>query len=157
MKALEQPMAQSFSKESTHKAQESTQMWIHRLREAGTALARRGNPIGRYFSMLDDSTIATQRDTKDQLPRRLKAAADAPQVVTVQPRGGEKGGVYVIVPLDTMAEALEVRSREEQFVPITASLRKIGGDVELPTFAPSGSGRRLRASSPSLAAPAVED
>jgi hypothetical protein len=145
------------SKESGRREKEATQAWIERVRAAGHALIQRGVPLGRYFSLLDDSAVATQRDTKDHLPRKLKAAAKAPQVVTVQPRGGEKGGAYVIIPLDTMAEMLERQAREEQFVPITASLREISGDTEIPVFASRGSGRRRRSSSTSLVAPASED
>lgn len=147
-------MPQSLD-DNAHNAPEATQAWIERVREAGAALLRRGNPIGRYFVQLDASAIATQRDTKDQLPRRLKAAALAPQIVTVQARSGEKGGAYLIIPLDKMAETLEAQAREEPFVPITASLREIGGDIEIPAFAPRGSGRRLRSSSPSLTEPAI--
>lgn len=148
-------MAQA-SKDSAHAAPEATQAWIRRVREAGAALVRRGSPIGNYFLQLDASSIATQRDTKDQLPRKLKASMVAPQVITVQPRGGEKGGAYLIIPLDKVAETLEAREREEQFVPITASLREIGGDTEIPVFAPHGSGRRLRSSSPTLMGPVID-
>ncbi len=129
---------------------DATQAWIRRVREAGAALVRRGNPVGKYFALIDASSVATQRDTKDQLPRRLKASAVTPQIVTVQSRGGEKGGAYLIIPLETAAETLEARAREEQFVPITASLREIGGDCEIPSVTPRSSGRRLRSVCPEI-------
>jgi hypothetical protein len=142
-------MAQ-IRKDEVRETPENTQTLIKRVKDAGAALARRGNKIGLYFTSLDASAIATQRGTKDQLPRRLKAASVMPQIVTVQPRNGEMGGTYLIMPVEKVAETLEARSREEQFVPITVALREIGGDMSIPIFAPRGSGRRLRSSSPSI-------
>jgi len=146
-----------FSAKDDPQGELNTQAWIKRVRSAGAELFRRGIPIGRYFADFDDGSVATQRDTKDHLHRRLKAAAAGPQVVTVQPRGGEKGGAYVIVPLDTLAEALEARASEERFVPITASLREIGGNLDLPVLKSRGSGRRLRTSTLSVPMPLVRD
>jgi hypothetical protein len=122
-----------------------------RLRRAAAHLARMGNPLGGYFMALGENSVASQRDTKDHLPQRLRASAEVPQVVTVQGRGGQKGAAYMIIPLDKMVEALETQTQDEPFVPITASLREIGGDVDLPLLSPSHrSGHRLRSRPRSL-------
>lgn len=143
----------SRSPSELSRSPDTTRTLIKRVRDAGAALAARGNKIGYYFLQLDDPAVATQRDTKDQLPRRLKASAKEPQVVTVQARGEEEGGAYLIIPLEKMAETLEAQSAEEPFVPITASLREIGGDMRIPAISPRGSGRRTRPATPMMPAP----
>lgn len=141
-----------MSKEGRRKMPEATQDLLERAREAGDLLVRQGNRIGHYFLKMGPGSIATQRDTKDQLPRRLKASAEEPMIVTVQPRAGEEGGAYVIVPLEMMVEALEAQGGRKPFVPITARLREIGGNLEIPAIVPRGSGRRKRSASPSMSA-----
>lgn len=126
---------------------------IERVRNAGAALAEKGHEVGRYFQQLDSGSVATQRETKDQLPRRLKASSREPQIVTVQARGEEEGGTYLILPLEKMAETLEAQGEEEPFVPITASLREIGDGMEIPVISPRGSGRRMRPARPAITAP----
>jgi hypothetical protein len=146
-----------IQQDETTAAPERTQALVKRVRDAGASLVSKGIKIGHYFSKLDASAIATQRDTKDQLPSRLKAAGKVPQIVTVQARGGEAGGVYLIMPIEKAVEALEVQLGEQHFVPITVALREIGGSVVIPTI-PGHSGlRRLRSSIPAIRRSALAD
>lgn len=87
--------------------------------------------------------VTSQRVTKDKLPQRLRAAAERPQIITVQGRGERRGGTYLIVPMETVAETLEAQVNRG-FVPITQLLRRIGGDVKIPDIAPRRSGWRKR-------------
>lgn len=116
-----------------------------RVIRAARVLERRGSLVGRYFLQIGGSSIATQRQTKDQLPATLRESGDRPQIVTVRPRGMKKGGSYLIIPLEKAAEALEAQTDEEPFVPITVSLREIDGHVQMPEITRRGSGRPRRA------------
>ncbi|RIA46359.1 hypothetical protein DFR49_0899 [Hephaestia caeni] len=142
-------------RERTEDGTDTTQTWIARVRAAAQGLLAHGNAIGHYVARIDEHAIATQRDTKDKLPGRLRASSETPQIVTVQARGGERAQAYVIIPIDKFAETLEAaQDDEDDFVPITARMRMIDAGAELPVLSPRRSDRRRRserASVPALA------
>lgn len=129
---------------------ETTKTLMLRMHRAAKTLSRHGEYWAGYFAKTDFDDVATQRDTKTHLNKRLKASTFVPQVVTVQARGGKEGGTYVIVPMETMVKTLEASAKEEAFVPITAAMREIGGDIDLPVLTPRGTGRRRRSASAAL-------
>jgi hypothetical protein len=124
---------------------------VARLHDAGEVLLRRGNAIGGYFTAVDASDIATQRETKDRIGGRLRAAALRPQLVTVQGRGGEASAVYMIAEMGKMTELIDAfAEKDEAFVPITQVMREVHPEIELPLIAPIQSRRTLRSSMPAI-------
>jgi len=117
---------------------------IGRLMKAGSRMAESGFMLGSYFSHIGEDNIATQRTTKDKIGSRLRAADEKVQIVTVQGRNGEPAAIYGIVDLAVLTAAVEAVVEEPPFVPITAMMRQIGGDVDFAAFKPVKSGRRMR-------------
>lgn len=114
---------------------------IERLVNCVGKLDSRAERIASYFLQIDKSCVATQRVTKHRLAERLRKSLLKPQIVAVQGRGSKKGSAYLIMPLELAAEMLEARIEEQRFVPITETLRKIGGTVEIGGLKRLGSGR----------------
>ena len=129
-----------------------------RIQAAAMTLLAEGyaQSLWDYFGRIDPAAIANQRVTKDKLPQRLRAAAEQPQIITVQGRGERKGGTYLIVPMETVAEALEAQVEDREFVPITQLLRRIGGDVKIPEMAPRRSNWQQRQEPVEMVEPEVE-
>ena len=114
---------------------------------------RLSSPSGRalrdYITALRSKDVETQRETKDKLPERLRRSHEAPQIVTVKPRGDNPGGEYVIVPSERFVDLVEAAAPERRgsaFVPITALMREVA-EVEIGgAVRPRATGRRLRSS-----------
>lgn len=97
--------------------------------------------VAMYLRRLKDAPVATQKETKDQLARRLRASAECPQVVKVRARGDEPGGEYAIMPLKVALQASRIIAEQVVFTPITASLRKEMNNAQIPPIETTG--RRL--------------
>lgn len=137
------------------------EQWVRLIQDGGLGLLHQGMTVGHYFAAMDETAIATQRDTKDHLPSRLRASAESPQIVTVRGRSGEASQAYVIMPIERFAETLEaVTPDRSDFVPITAELRRMevatGFAPEmLPLIERQPSRRRSRATVATV--PAMDD
>lgn len=88
--------------------------------------------LAMYLGRLKDAPVATQKETKDQLAKRLRASAECPQVVKVRARGDEPGGEYAIMPREIATQAWRIIAEQVVFTPITASLRKEMNNAKIP-------------------------
>lgn len=123
---------------------------LSRMRIASQKLAVHNRKLGKYFVNLDEPSVDNQRSVKDKLPQKLRDSEKAIQVITVRKRGANKGGTFVILPLDLMAETLEAQVEEVDFVPILDLLREVGDGVELNALPIMKAGTRRRSTVPSF-------
>jgi hypothetical protein len=100
----------------------------------GSERAAPSDALRAYLSGIHMEDVETQRETKDKLPERLRKSHQAPQIVTVQPRGSNPGGEYVILPAERfIALAAAVVPEHQPFVPITARMRACApADLDTP-------------------------
>lgn len=128
-----------------------------RIQAAAKTLLAEGHAqkLWDYFGRIDSAAIANQCATGRKLAERLRAAVERPQIITVPGRGQHKGGTYLILPMETVAETLEAQV-DRGFVPITQLLRKIGCGVKIPDMAPRRSGWEQRQGPVKMVEPDVE-
>lgn len=123
---------------------------LSRVRIASQKLAVHNRRLGKYFVNLDEPSVDSQRSVKDKLPQKLRDSEKAIQVITVRKRGANNGGTFVILPLDLMAETLEVQVEDVDFVPVLDLLREVGDGVELNALPIMKAGTRRRSTVPSF-------
>ncbi|RWR09185.1 hypothetical protein D2T29_21035 [Sinirhodobacter populi] len=137
-------MALASSKSGTNKTTGAAgkNRGIARLEGLVRSLSGGGGSISTYFSRISEEDIATSVSVKNAFSARLKQSREAPQIVTVQARGGETESEYVIVPIEEMNRLLEaqIEARQSDFVPITSKLKAATCEEPLPLVLPRKSG-----------------
>lgn len=115
---------------------------IQRLEGLVKKLIGSGGEGTSYYSRFTAKDIASSASVKDSFSARLKQSRDAPQIVTVQPRGQDAASEYVIIPIEEMNRLLEaqVNAKAADFVPITAKLKAVSDAGPLPALLPRKSG-----------------